>query len=58
MFFECTAQESYSKFFVINQKDENIWEDPSNAGSRPQQATEVEAWKADDCPLMTASGSN
>jgi len=40
MIFECPVQESHSKFSVTNQKDEGLWEDPSNAGPK--------TWEADD----------
>jgi hypothetical protein len=34
-FFECPTQEAHSKFSVTNQKDEDLWEEPSNTGTRP-----------------------
>jgi len=34
MFFECLSQESHSKFPVTKQKEEDLWEGPSNAVTR------------------------
>jgi hypothetical protein len=48
MFFEYPTQESHSKFSVTNHKDEDLREDPSNAGSRLQQASRPKKFKADD----------
>jgi hypothetical protein len=32
MFFECLAEESHFTFSVTNQEDEDLWEEPSDAG--------------------------
>jgi hypothetical protein len=44
---KCSTQESHSKFSVTNQKDKDLWEEPSNSKMRPQQATRLKIWKAD-----------
>jgi len=31
MCFECTAQETYSRFSVLNQKEEAVWEGTTKA---------------------------
>jgi hypothetical protein len=35
MCFECSAQQSSFIFTVTNQMDEEIWGEPTNAGTRP-----------------------
>jgi len=35
MQFECPAEESRSRFSITSQMDEDLWEDPSNADTRP-----------------------
>jgi len=34
MLFECPSQESHFKLSITNQKDEDLWKDPSNASMR------------------------
>jgi len=34
MFFELTTQEYHSEFSITNQKEKELWEDPSNTGMR------------------------
>jgi len=47
MFFKLSTQESHSKFSVTNNKDEDHWENPSNASTGPLKATRPKIWNAD-----------
>jgi hypothetical protein len=44
IFFKCNALESHSKF-SINQMDEYLWEDITNAGMRSEHANGPKLWK-------------